>query len=78
MGGFIALLRLLSTHMKQQKKGYGDVIEGVRSTHRNDIKAASTAVECPKCGTRQVVTETPGMRYCFHCGFEFRPLGQRT
>lgn len=56
-----------------KRSTYGDAIEKVRIQHRDTIIAAHATVECPRCGTRQVVPDTPGMRRCMKCGFEFRP-----
>jgi ribosomal protein L37AE/L43A len=52
---------------------YSDAIEKVRSQHADSIKPAHLVVECPKCGTKQMITDSPGMRRCMKCGFEFRP-----
>ncbi len=52
---------------------YSDAIEKVRAQHAGSIKPGHSTVECPKCGTRQVITDAPGMRRCVKCGFEFRP-----
>jgi ribosomal protein L37AE/L43A len=60
-----------------RRSSYGDAIERVRAEHSASIKQANVTVECPRCRTRQVITETPGMRVCVKCGFEFRPLQQR-
>ena len=60
-----------------RRDAYSDAINKVRSEHSGSIKHASVTVECPRCKTRQVITETPGMRVCVKCGFEFRPLQQR-
>ena len=60
-----------------RRDAYRDAIEKVRSQHASSIKHPSVTVECPRCGTRQVISETPGMRVCVKCGFEFRPLQQR-
>jgi ribosomal protein L37AE/L43A len=60
-----------------RKDAYSAAIDKVRSEHSDSIKAASVTVECPRCKTKQVITETPGMRTCVKCGFEFRPLQQR-
>ena len=59
------------------RSAYGDAIDKVRSQHSDSIKSAKVTVECPRCGTRQVITEAPGMRACVKCGFEFRPLHRR-
>lgn len=55
-----------------RRDAYSDAINRVRSEHESSIKPAHPTVECPKCGTRQVITDTPGMRTCVKCGFEFR------
>lgn len=60
-----------------RKSAYGDAIDKVRSQHSDSIKAATVTVVCPRCGTKQAITEAPGMRVCVKCGFEFRPLQQR-
>ena len=60
-----------------RKDAYSDAINRVRSQHSDSIKAANVTVECPRCRTKQVITEAPGMRVCVKCGFEFRPLQQR-
>ena len=60
-----------------RKDAYSDAIEKVRSQHPGSVKAPTVTVECPRCRTRQVITEAPGMRVCVKCGFEFRPLQQR-
>jgi len=59
-----------------RRDAYSDAINKVRSEHSGSVKHASVAVECPRCGTRQVITDAPGMRVCLKCGFEFRPLSQ--
>ena len=60
-----------------RRDAYSDAIDKVRSQHSGSIKHANITVECPKCGTKQVISDTPGMRVCVKCGFEFRPLQQR-
>ena len=60
-----------------RRDAYSDAINRVRSEHPSTVKAANVTVECPRCRTRQVITDTPGMRVCVKCGFEFRPLQQR-
>jgi ribosomal protein L37AE/L43A len=60
-----------------RREAYRDAIDKVRSQHSGTIKHADVTVECPRCGTKQVITEAPGMRVCVKCGFEFRPLRQR-
>jgi ribosomal protein L37AE/L43A len=60
-----------------RKDAYSNAIDRVRSQHSDSIKATKVTVECPRCKTKQVITEAPGMRVCVKCGFEFRPLQQR-
>jgi len=60
-----------------RKDAYRDAIDKVRSQHSDSIKPTNVTVECPRCKTKQVITEAPGMRVCVKCGFEFRPLQQR-
>jgi len=55
----------------RRRDAYRDAIEKVRSQHSGSIKHATATVECPRCGTRQVLTDAPGMRVCLKCGFEF-------
>ncbi len=57
-----------------RRDAYRDAIEKVRSEHSDSIKPAHGTVECPRCGTRQVLTDTPGMRRCLKCGFEFNRM----
>lgn len=57
-----------------RKSAYEDALEKIRSQHRGTVKPAHATIECPRCGTRQVVTDSPGMRICVKCGFEFRKL----
>lgn len=57
-----------------RKSAYNDAIDKVRSEHRDSVKAAHLTVECPRCRTKQVVTDAPGMRVCVKCGFEFGKL----
>jgi len=61
-------------HPGYRKDAYRDAIERVRSEHAGSIKPARTTIECPRCGLRQVITDSPGMRVCAKCGYEFRPL----
>ena len=56
-----------------RRDAYSDAINRVRSEHSGNIKNAQMTVECPRCRTRQVVTDAPGLRTCVKCGFEFRP-----
>ena len=57
-----------------RRSSYGDAIEKVRSQHSDSIKATQAPVECPRCGTKQMITDAPGKRICIKCGFEFRKL----
>lgn len=59
-----------------KRDAYSDAINKVRSEHSESVKHANLTVECPRCRTRQVITDTPGMRVCVKCGFEFRPTGR--
>jgi len=52
---------------------YGDAIEKVRQQHQDKITPARLTVECPRCATKQVINDVPGMRRCVKCGFEFGP-----
>lgn len=54
-----------------RRDAYRDAIDKVRSEHSGSVKHASMTVECPRCRTRQVITDAPGMRVCVKCGFEF-------
>ncbi len=60
-----------------RRDAYSEAIDKVRSEHSESVKHANMKVECPRCRTRQVITDAPGMRVCVKCGFEFRPLQQR-
>jgi ribosomal protein L37AE/L43A len=57
-----------------RRDAYRDAIDKVRSEHSGSVKQGHATVECPRCRTRQVVTDAPGMRVCLKCGFEFRPF----
>jgi len=63
-------------NLKFQRDAYSDAIDRVRSAHRDSVPAARSTMICPRCGTKQVVSDTPGMRTCLKCGFEFRPANQ--
>lgn len=58
----------------KKRNAYQNAIDKVRSEHSGSIKHASYTVECPRCKTRQTITDTPGMRVCVKCGFEFKPV----
>ncbi|MBI3841344.1 MAG: hypothetical protein HY297_05280 [Thaumarchaeota archaeon] len=55
-----------------RRDAYRDAIDKVRAQHPDTIKPAQQTVDCPRCGTRQVITDLPGKRTCLKCGFEFR------
>ena len=59
-----------------RRDAYSDAINKVRSAHSDSIKQANLTVECPRCRTKQVITDAPGLRTCVKCGFEFRPMGR--
>ncbi|HZW85774.1 MAG TPA: hypothetical protein VFE91_07740 [Nitrososphaerales archaeon] len=59
---------------RRGRDAYSDAIERVRAQHPGTIKHASMTVECPRCKTKQQITDAPGMRVCLKCGFEFRPM----
>ena len=59
--------------MKLQRDSYKEAIERVRSTHLDSVPAKRETMVCPRCGTKQVISDVPGMRTCLKCGFEFRP-----
>jgi hypothetical protein len=63
--------------MRSHRDAYSNAIDKVRSQHRDSIPVAHTSMECPKCGTKQVVDDKPGRRVCIRCGFEFRSFTQR-
>ena len=56
-----------------RRDAYSDAINKVRSEHSDSIKHGNLTVECPRCKTKQVITDAPGMRICVKCAFEFRP-----
>ncbi|MGA2663851.1 MAG: hypothetical protein ABSF83_02805 [Nitrososphaerales archaeon] len=62
--------------MKFQRDAYKEAIDKVRSTHRDSVPVAHETLVCPRCGTKQQVSDKPGMRTCLKCGFEFRPRNQ--
>lgn len=57
-----------------RRSSYSDAIDRVRSEHAESVRPAHMTIECPRCGTRQVVTDAPGKRVCVKCGFEFGKL----
>jgi len=57
-----------------KRDAYRDAIEKVRAEHSGTIKAGQQTVECPRCGTKQVLADVPGRRVCLKCGFEFAKL----
>ena len=58
----------------RRRDAYRDAIEKVRAEHAGSVKAGQVTVECPRCRTKQVVTDAPGKRVCVKCGFEFGKL----
>ncbi|QQG48153.1 MAG: hypothetical protein HY247_05195 [archaeon] len=56
---------------RRGRNAYSDAIDKVRAQHAESIKPATSTVDCPRCGTRQVLNDAPGMRTCLKCGFEF-------
>jgi ribosomal protein S27E len=58
---------------RSHRDAYEKAIDKVREQHSASIASAKLPVECPKCGTKQVLTDAPGKRVCIKCGFEFRP-----
>lgn len=63
---------------RSRRDDYAKAIEKVREQHANSLASVQPSVECPRCGTKQVLSEIPGQRYCIKCGFEFRQLNQRA
>jgi ribosomal protein L37AE/L43A len=63
----------MSRSPSRRRSPYSDAIEKVRFQHRESIASRHSTIECPMCGTKQVVPDTPGMRRCMRCGHEFRP-----
>ena len=59
--------------MRSNRDSYKNAIDKVRAAHRDTIASPHDTVECPRCRTKQVLTDAPGMRVCIKCGFEFRP-----
>ncbi len=67
-----------SETMRSHRDAYAKAIDKVREEHSGSVPAAQMTLECPKCGTRQVVSDAPGRRICVKCGFEFRPLTRKA
>lgn len=63
----------MSPGPSHRRSPYADAIEKVRSQHRESVAPGRSTVECPMCRTKQVIPDTPGMRRCMRCGYEFRP-----
>ncbi len=59
--------------MRSKRDSYKNAIDKVRSEHSDSVAAAHDTMECPRCRTKQVVSDVPGRRVCIRCGFEFRP-----
>lgn len=62
--------------MRYHRDAYEEAIEKVRSAHRGTVSPAQIKIQCPRCGTRQIVLDSPGMRKCLKCGFEFRTASE--
>ncbi|HUH99657.1 MAG TPA: hypothetical protein VLY65_01315 [Nitrososphaerales archaeon] len=58
---------------RSHRDAYEKAIDKVREAHSASIAPARMSVECPKCGTKQMLTDVPGKRVCIRCGFEFSP-----
>lgn len=58
---------------RTRRSSYADAIDKVRAEHQNTTPVAKVAMECPRCGTKQMVPDVPGQRFCVKCGFEFKP-----
>jgi DNA-directed RNA polymerase subunit RPC12/RpoP len=63
---------------RSHRDAYAKAIDKVREQHSASMAPAQTPVECPKCGTKQIISDTPGRRICIRCGFEFRPQTQKV
>ncbi len=63
---------------RSHRDAYAKAIDKVREQHSASIAPAQTPVECPKCGTKQIISDAPGRRVCIRCGFEFRPQTQKV
>ncbi|MDG6915221.1 MAG: hypothetical protein JRM86_00500 [Nitrososphaerota archaeon] len=58
---------------RSHRDAYAKAIDKVREAHSSSMAPAQTPVECPKCGTKQMISDVPGRRVCIRCGFEFKP-----
>lgn len=58
---------------RSKRDSYQNAIDKVRAAHADSIASARDTIECPKCRTKQVISDVPGRRVCIRCGFEFRP-----
>jgi ribosomal protein S27E len=56
-----------------KRDSYKNAIDKVRAEHAGSIASAHDTVECPRCRTKQVISDVPGRRVCIRCGFEFSP-----
>ena len=63
---------------RSHRDAYEKAIDKVREQHNMTIQPARVPVECPKCGTRQILTDAPGKRNCIRCGYEFPPQLQKA
>jgi len=59
--------------LRSKRDSYANAIDKVRAAHTSSVAPAHDTMECPRCRTRQVVSDVPGRRVCVKCGFEFRP-----
>jgi len=63
---------------RSHRDAYSKAIDKVREQHASSFAPTAAPVECPKCGTKQIVSDAPGRRVCIRCGFEFRQLDQKA
>jgi len=56
---------------RSHRDAYAKAIDKVREQHSSSFVSNVPGVECPKCGTKQVLSDQPGRRVCIKCGFEF-------
>ena len=63
---------------RSHRDAYAKAIDKVREEHSTSFGPAQTPVECPKCGTKQIISEAPGRRVCIRCGYEFRAQTQKV
>ncbi len=63
---------------RSQRDAYAKAIDKVREQHSASFAGSGPSVECPKCGTKQILSDVPGRRVCVKCGFEFRQMDRRA